>query len=318
MTGPKVRVETAEREAAAWHNRLGEPSVSTQTIHDFYAWRQTPENADAYRRVEAVWAEAGRMRADADLQRATQAALTRRTSASWRWWGMGAVAVITAVLVAGVGLRLQAGTLYQTAVGEEEVVQLADGSVVRLDTNTRVRVRYASDLRLLELESGQALFTVAKDGQRPFVVRAGGASVTARGTIFGVRLGADDVRVTLVEGAVDVQDRRHEPKRLAAGQRAAVKVTGVTTAAADLAVETSWSEGRIVLRDVTLQQGVDEVNRYLTRKIVLEPGVGDGDTVNGVFRTGDREAFVATAVGVFGLKATAQSDGSVTLARGTE
>ena len=93
--------------------------------------------------------------------------------------------------------------LYTTAVGEQRVIQLADGSNVSLDTDSRIRVRFAGAERRLELERGQALFDVADDG-RPFVVVAGDTSITAVGTVFDVRRHSDGVKVTLVSGVVDV------------------------------------------------------------------------------------------------------------------
>jgi len=81
----------------------------------------------------------------------------------------------------------------------------------------------------------------------------------------------------------------------------------------DIQAETSWADGRIVFRDMPLRDAVAEVNRYLTHKIELDAGAREGATVNGVFKTGDRDAFVSTAAEVFGLKASKTADGRVLL-----
>lgn len=57
----RTQAETAEIEAADWHRRLGTRSISTQAIHDFFAWRSDPVRADAYRRIEADWEAARRI-----------------------------------------------------------------------------------------------------------------------------------------------------------------------------------------------------------------------------------------------------------------
>jgi transmembrane sensor len=314
MAGPKVRVETAEREAAAWHGRLGAKSVSTETLQAFFAWRQAPENAEAYRRVESAWTGGAALRNDADLLQATSAALNRRPDRARRRWIASAVAVGAAVaVVATVGLRLPFGSVYETGIGEERIVQLADGSSLRLDTGTRVTVKFDRGRRLVSLESGQALFTVAHDARRPFVVEAGAAEVTAIGTVFGVRRDAAEVRVVLVEGAVRVVDDKGASERMSAGEQLEVSPARMTRKAADVGVETGWVEGRIQFRDASLPEAVAEVNRYLTRKIELAPGAGRGDTVNGLFKTGDREAFVATASDVFDLRASERADGTILL-----
>ena len=56
-----------------------------------------------------------------------------------------------------------------------------------LNTSTRVRVELGASRRTVEVDGGEALFEVAKDPSRPFVVRAAGSEVTATGTAFVVR-----------------------------------------------------------------------------------------------------------------------------------
>lgn len=314
--------ELAEIEAAAWYARLGERRVTTQTIEDFFAWRAVPANAEAYRRVETVWAETGKISGSQAVADAIGAAMTRKGRGGGRQRrrrqprfliGVGAVAAAVALVVA-VGIWQESRTIYSTHVGEQRLVQLADGSTVRLDTGSRIRVRFAADQRLIELEGGQALFTVSHDAERPFVVQAGDTRVQALGTVFDVRREGADVRVTLVSGVVEVAESGvSAPRRLSAGQQAVRTPDGVATRPVDVATETSWIDGRIVFQDTPLREAVSEVNRYLTAKIELEPGAMDGATVNGVFRTGDREAFVSTASAVLDLRVSEGPAGSVRL-----
>lgn len=319
MTGPNTRVETAELEAAAWHARLGEPRVSTQTIEDFFAWRSKPENADAYRRVEAAWTESGRLAASPQIQAALDAALSsgpehkRARSLPPSLLALAAGLVIVALFY-GSWVWQGARSGFETGVGEQRLVQLADGSSVQLDTDTRLQVRFSDGQRLVDLERGQALFTVVHDASRPFIVQADGTSVTAVGTVFDVRRDALGVRVTLVSGAVDVaRQGQGAPARLAAGQQTSVTDKGVATRAVDVAAAVGWTEGRIVFVDTPLNQAVAEVNRYLTRPVALAPGADGTVAVNGVFKAGDRDAFVSAASGALGLRATTRDDGSVLL-----
>lgn len=319
MTGPNTRVETAELEAAAWHARLGEPRVSTQTVEDFFAWRSKPENADAYRRVETAWTESGRLAASPQIQAALDAALSsgperkRSRSLPPSLLALAAGLVFVALIYGGWTWQGARGG-FETGVGEQRLVQLADGSSVQLDTDTGLRVRFSDGQRLVDLERGQALFTVAHDASRPFIVKAAGTSVTAVGTVFDVRRDAGDVQVTLVSGAVDVvREGKVAPVRLAAGHQTRVTDKGTATLAVDVAAATSWTEGRIVFADTPLSQAVGEVNRYLTRPVALAAGVDGAVAVNGVFKAGDRDAFVSAASGALGLRATTREDGSVVL-----
>ncbi|MBI2260703.1 MAG: FecR domain-containing protein [Caulobacterales bacterium] len=319
MTNPKVRVEAAETEAAAWHARLGARNVSTDTIEEFFAWRASPANAEAYRRVEKVWADTGALADDPAITAALDAAMSRRTGRvrparlPRTLLGLAAVAGAAALAI-GSWTWLQNRTVFATDVGEQRLVQLADGSSVRLDTASRIRVRFEGDRRLVDLERGQALFTVAHDVSRPFVVRAGEAQVTAVGTVFDVRRNGTGVSVILVSGAVDVAPGEgRAAQRMAAGQHAQVTPAGVATRIADVPAETGWTDGRIVFRDTPLRDAVAEVNRYLTAKIELDAAALDAVPVNGVFRTGDRDAFVSTASQVFDLEASPGPDGTVRL-----
>jgi transmembrane sensor len=319
MTGPK-RVETAETEAAAWHARLGAPPVSPETIEGFFAWRRAPANAEAYRRVEKVWADTGALKKDPEIidllgETLSRTAKRRRRGPDRR--------LFIGLAVVGAGLALSLGVwtwvdgrgVYATAVGEQRVVQLADGSSVRLDTGSHMRVRYDGNRRLITLDQGQALFTVAHDTIRPFVVDAGAAQVRAVGTVFDVRREAGgEVRVTLVSGAVDVTGGEgREAERMVAGHQARVTASAVRTMAIDTASATSWVEGRVVFRDTPLRQAVFEVNRYLTDKIELDAPALENESVNGVFRTGDRDAFVSAAAAALDLRASPGKDGAVRL-----
>jgi len=315
MAGPKARMGAAEIEAAEWHGRLGGRNVDARTIEEFFSWRQSPENAEAYRRVETVWTGTGGLTNDPQVVEALDAALSRRTHrrrAPRLLLGLAAVGV-AAALAGGFSFWMQARTVFSTGVGEERLVQLADGSSVRLDTASRVRVRFDNGRRFIELQEGQAFFTVAHDAGRPFVVSAGEARITALGTVFDVRRDGAGVKVVLVSGSVEVADSAGTAKRMVAGQQAKVTKAGVATGTADVGVETGWVEGRIVFRDAPLRAAVAEVNRYLPEKIVLDETVTGRASVNGVFKIGDRDAFVSTATEVFRLQASAGPGGTIVL-----
>lgn len=321
MSNPTVRVEAAEREAADWHARLGATVVATKTIEDFFEWRARPGNADAYRRVEQVWIQGRALAADPEIAAALEQARRRnrgqdrlnRRSVIYS----GFAAATALALVIGGGLWWTGRGVYETAVGEQRLVQLADGSSVELDTASRIRVRFDGAERRISLDQGQALFKVAHETGRPFVVQAGGTAVSAVGTVFEVRRSGPRVEVTLVEGVVDVAapDVASGPRRMAAGQQTQVSSRGVTTRDVDAALETAWTDGRLIFSDVALAQAVQEVNRYLTDRIeIADPALGRV-AVNGVFRTGDRDAFVAAAADGLGLDATTAADGTVRLQR---
>lgn len=320
MSDPQDALSVGDREAAEWHVRLGERPVSADTLAAFKIWRQVGENAEAYRRVEVLWRTTGALAPDRDIQALTRETLedTRpRTKRGRRAWAapVGLAVVGTLVAALALALWLPSRGVYQTDVGGREVIALDDGTRVELDTDTRIKVRYASGERRVVLEQGQALFTVARDAARPFRVEAAGTEVTALGTVFDVRREATGARVTLVEGSVSVADTsaRTRTWRLTPGQRVETFRTDPAPVAIDPAVATSWSQGRLIFRNTPLREAVAEINRYLPGKIILASGSVAETPVNGAFATGDRDAFVAAVSDLFGLEAAPTADGGVRL-----
>jgi transmembrane sensor len=203
-----------------------------------------------------------------------------------------------------------ADRVYRTAVGERRTVELPDVSVVTLNTDTVLRTQRDGERRLLFLEEGQAFFQVAKDPDRPFVVTAAGRTVTALGTTFDVRIEKGEFKVTLVEGKVRVETLvPRAPQRALAAPKdePAVQATEMVAGSqliapanedwritrTNVAVETSWTKGRLIFDHEKLGAVIDELNRYSDRKIVLgDPELAEM-RIGGTFKPGDVSGFVA-------------------------
>lgn len=193
--------------------------------------------------------------------------------------------------------RLQGSTFYTTSPGERTKVTLADGSVVTLDGATRLSALLGAGRRDITLFAGRALFQVAKDKHRPFVVKAGDRTITALGTIFDVRLSSQELRVTLVEGKVAVRPVQfaHGPAeevlkpRQQFVARAGVASPQVRAVDADKAL--SWADGQVFFEDEPLASAVEEMNQYWPEKIVVDPAVADL-RINGMFRTNNQAGFL--------------------------
>lgn len=122
------------------------------------------------------------------------------------WRLVGSIAAMIMIIAGGTAAVLlwTHGQVIETERGERREIVLADGSVVQIDPETRLRVDYRPHERQMLLERGRALFHVAKDTKRPFRVQADGTSVRAVGTIFAVEEAPDAVVVTVAEGKVAV------------------------------------------------------------------------------------------------------------------
>src|SRR5262249_10999524 len=138
---------------------------------------------------------------------------------------------------------------------ERLTISLEDGSVVHLNTHSNARVSYDSHVRRIKLSEGEARFHVARDADRPFVVTTDRATVRALGTVFDVYRRADDTKVTVMEGRVEVRSTRDEAaanltayaSQAGAGEEVAVLATGklLKVAAPDLSAVSAWTEQRL-------------------------------------------------------------------------
>jgi transmembrane sensor len=234
-----------------------------------------------------------------------------------------AAAVVTLALV-GIFLSPRAG--FSTGVGEQRLLNLKDGTHVFLNTDTRIRVEYSSGTRLIELETGEALFDVAKRPDWPFVVRAGGRQVKALGTSFVVRQDAKKTTVTLVEGKVSVMSEAlpftssESPAEvrkdgtsgklitLIPGQRLTLVPGNARLDITPLDKAIAWRRGQVVLDDTPLAGAVAEMNRYSSTRLIIEQPEAQTLTVNGLFQAGDSMSFARAVAQTYGFVVVERDD----------
>jgi transmembrane sensor len=222
----------------------------------------------------------------------------------------GGAAVMAA---AGAGwLFLIRPQTFRTAVGEQLAVRLDDGSLMRLNTDSEASVRYSTRSREIEIARGQAFFEVRKDPSRPFRVGAAGINVIAVGTRFDVLRGSSGSgRVVLAEGRVQVELSQDGSERLLAAAGEALFVGSQGQAAVrrvDVEALTSWTAGRLIFRGTALDSAIAEVNRYSRKQIVLRAPDLRTLEVDGVFETGDPDAFVSAVTALFPLRAQVEDE----------
>lgn len=237
-----------------------------------------------------------------------QAAIPAPNTRAWRIAaGFAALAVSTLVL-----LVLKAAWIdrtIETDASEWQTQVLSDGSIVNVGPRTQLRMEFGDNRRFVHLARGEALFQVAKDPTRPFVVGTALASIRAVGTQFGVtRLDGRTV-VTVQEGVVAVSQRdlnaamrtgpapgtdADEPQTvtLTAGEQ--VTLSGswpVEARKVDAERELAWAQRRLIFDNVTVAEAVDAFNRRNRMQIVVEDPSISARTVDGVFNAADPESF---------------------------
>jgi transmembrane sensor len=123
----------------------------------------------------------------------------------FRRWRRVAIAASVLAIFGGMLTMLElSAPVFATALGEQRSIQFEDGSTVELNSRSKIRVKYSKRERDVELVEGQALFHVAHDASRPFIVAVGATRVRAVGTQFDVYKKSSGTVVTVVEGRVAV------------------------------------------------------------------------------------------------------------------
>ncbi|HSY08998.1 MAG TPA: FecR domain-containing protein [Steroidobacteraceae bacterium] len=316
-------------EASAWfvEFRLGE--VDSATRRRFLGWlRRSPEHIRAYLEISGAYARlptSGSVN-EAEMARLIEHARSRNNLASFATdsesipcpgvaqigsvgWGRpwrvtrlaAAVAAIGIIVALGVWFTLRHAPTYETQTAEERTITLEDGSTLQLNARTRVRVHFSDARRDVELVQGQALFKVAKDAQRPFIVTSGGAVIRAVGTQFDVDREASGTTVTVLEGRVNVASQAQTFRLSANGLPAAPRELElsageqviVTPAALEksphpnAAAATAWTRGRLEFYETPLSEAVMEFNRYSRRPLVIVSPELESLHINGVYSLTD-------------------------------
>jgi transmembrane sensor len=353
-----------ENQAAAWLVRREAADFSAADQAAFDAWMATdPRHRAIYLRLESAWRRADRLnrlrpldgKVDEDLlarspfvrieefsaldstrrspgsDAGTQPAIDspRTRSSRQRWWipvaAAAALAIVAVAVSAWFALQRTGWQKYATDFGGFEKIVLDDGSVVHLNTNSVMRVRFTPEYREVVLDRGEALFKVMHEATRPFDVQAAGTTVRAVGTEFSVRVrearesggGQKDIEVLVKEGRVAIDPGPPKgPDRaaavpatvpmLSAGETVTISAKRLhveKVAEAEVSKKLSWTEGRLWFERQRLADVVAEFNRYNRRQMeIADPAIADL-RIGGGFEATDPESFIAALERTLGVRA---------------
>jgi transmembrane sensor len=200
-------------------------------------------------------------------------------------------------------------------VGGRKTVALADGSIIDLNTDTRIRVSDDGQKRHVKLDKGEAFFQVRHDPKHPFVVIAGNRRIVDLGTKFSVRVDGDDVSVTVQEGHVRVENIGHPDLSAPVDLRQDVELiasadTTMLTRRSPAQVDQTlgWRSGMLIFTDETLADVVAEFNRYNDRKMEISDGEIANTKIAGSFQATNVRAFIRLLRRAFGFQVEESGD----------
>lgn len=308
---------TIESIATDWLVRRQGDFWTPADQQELEAWlEQSTLHKVAFLRLDLVWQQTARLKALGagvprgfvptaeywtDVGAAGNSAVVKigREPRGRRVW-YAAVASMAAALVGTLYLfltRVEGETHYTTPIGGLQTLVLADGSRVILNTNTVIRVSLQRAQRRIDLDAGEAYFSVAEDPSRPFRVFVSHKAVTVLGTDFAIRRNADDLQLVVVSGRVRLTTPTSSPEGAVLSAGTVTRTLGselLTNQAseAELHALLSWRDGFIEFHDTPLSDAVAEFNRYRARKILIaDPSIASV-RINGKFRSGNADAFL--------------------------
>jgi transmembrane sensor len=314
--------EELRAEAAAWLARLRGPSTPEDHAA-FEAWYEAaPKHADAYEAVLQSWEAAGLAR----LTPAGQARSSLRAGRVYRWrYAIAAVAATVVVVLVAFGADgavfapNPARTVeFASGAGEIRTIELADGSRITLDAGSLLQTAYSADERRVVLVRGRARFTVAHSGKRPFVVATPVGLVIAHGTVFDVAFDGTRLKVSLLQGSVQVRragvlSQAGASRVLIPGQRVIVEggKIGIPTPASQ--TDTDWPAGMLSFEDAALGDVVAAANRRGSPAVVLADPSLAKLRFTGTFRAADTEQLAKLIAAMFQLELSRGDGGELVL-----
>jgi transmembrane sensor len=208
-----------------------------------------------------------------------------------------AALVLLCVLTAVRVTSDRAAKTFATTLGEQRSFKLDDGSVVHLNAQSRIDVRFSRNARDIQLIQGEALFDVQHETQRPFRVSAGPVNVRALGTQFDVNRREEGTIVSVMEGRVGVSlaDRQHMPVAiLGRGEQMSIEHAGSIQkrSVPDVQQPVAWRQRRLVFQDVPLADVAAEFNRYNVPGFEVHGADVRNKHISGVFSADHPEALV--------------------------
>ncbi|WP_313714304.1 FecR family protein [Pseudomonas sp.] len=308
--------------AAHWCMRLHADDCTLVEREAFARWLAAdPRHAGEYQAMLEIWQTADHLPRTATVIDFNTPARHAPRARNWRPLASAAALALLVLPLAGwVGWEqgwlpnhyqhFEAGNAMQT-------VQLSDGSTVELNLHTELTYLNYKDQRQVTLKRGEAFFKVQHDSSHPFIVRAGRGQTRVTGTQFNVWKYQDQVKVTLVQGSVLVSsDGSAGGYRLGPGMQASYHTGDFEPQLAensDYDNSLAWRNGKLVLDNLSLEQALPVINRYLDAPLLLaDPGTGR-IRISGIYNTREVGRLVDNLPKVLPIYLTRSKDGSTVL-----
>jgi len=301
-------------QAISWFLHLQSDEATARDLQRHESWlREHPMHREEYEQVSAMWKDFDQLSPSVmekyGVSSSRQSAQIRK---SWAFPSLGmvygwrlpaAMTMVLAVFVLTVWWwphSFVSEESYRTAKGEQRTINLADGSTILMNTDSQLFVQLSDDERIVQLQQGEVLFTVAHDPQRPFTVYAGNGMIRDIGTQFLIRQSSTNVNVAVLEGVVEVELKEgadvrstQKPKILRQGDQVLYQDVKFLSSiqSFDRDIVLAWTEAQLYFDAKPLKEVIQEWSRYGTMEIQLQDSSLGRIPVSGKFRIDHIQSF---------------------------
>ena len=278
--------------AYEWLVRMRSGIANAELDSALMSWLESDvRHQQAYENAELLWQQLGQLQDYPAFKKSLEYRRALGSNSSKRLMikiplsiAAAACLVLVSLLMPSLNIHLNADHI--TAVGETKSLQLADGSMLYMNTQTAIAIDFSQAERKIRLLEGEAEFVVTKDTNRPFIVSVGDETIKALGTDFIVRCDHNKLTVTQLESRVEIRHPAHDQALVLNPGEQFLHEHGhafENKNLVDVQKVSAWRRGKLVFESTPLATVVEEINRYRSGKIVLIGAKQAQLPVSGVF-----------------------------------
>ncbi|WP_447970954.1 FecR family protein [Nitrospira sp. M1] len=329
---------SAREQALIWVVRLRSGDVTPEDLKNFEEWLHADQaHHQEYQAYTKMWGTLDHVppfledelaEADRYWTQYARESWVSSLRGGWSWRPAVAVMSVAVVMVAWLVWGSPSPPIheasYQTVKGEQRMVTLVDGSTILLNTDSQVSVRMSSEARVVTMQRGEAVFTVAHESQRPFDVQAVNGIIHDIGTQFLVRQSSTNVQVAVLEGrvAVEVDTKASEKsgpnsQPLVQGEQVEYTSEGTLSSIRSFNTQTTaaWRHGQLVFVETPLIEVLHEWARYRSGSIRLRDRSLGRVPISGSFRLDNINGFFQALEDILALRPVRKDRNLIVLER---
>ncbi len=305
-------------EAIEWISKLNDGILSTEDNQVFIDWvNSSADHRRAYQEMSEVWQLTENVQNISEFRQEAEEALQKEPASESNKVGLMAAVASIVVFVGILFTQFLPSTVsieerrLTSLIGETKNIKLDDGSKVILNTNTLIEVVFSNKERSLKLIKGEALFEVAHDQKRPFIVDIGNGYVRAIGTAFNIKKEASNTVITVTEGIVKIDKPNSNAESIKAikndqvivGKQANISVRNI-----DITPSLSWIDLQLTYLDTPIENVLNDLSTYFEVPLSVHDDSLKKLTVNGTLNVDDPEQALSVLLAGFNLKTVKKRD----------